>query len=523
MIERVSKYIRVVIIAWICLVCGINVRAVYRSPLLITVTVEGLSDEYLEVLSPYFGKEGLRKIMDSSLYYHTVDYGPGVDAVAAEAILHTGAAPTVNGISAATVYDADSGRARHSLYDDSQIGNFTDLTLSPAAILSSTIADELKINTSGEAYVISLAPSAHGAIIASGHAGNSAFWIDDITGAWASTAYYRDVPRTVTDYNYRTPLNGKLDTLRWTPVIAPELFPSFARTSLKGGFSHTFPRKAADRIERFKTTPMVNTEIVNMAIQLLKTTRLGRDESPDMLNLTLRLDTSGRTEMERADAYLRLDRDLSRLMSEAQLITGADNVTLVVTGVPGKLTAQRDYRAWNVPAGDFSVRKAVSLLNLYLIAVHGNGDWVKGYHRRHFYLNRQLIKERNLDLNQFRSEVADFLARMSGVSSVYTIDSVIAGRIGDNPQALRRNTSVAHSGDVIIEVSPGWVITDENLADTELSPYAAESYPFFISGPGIGARRVTSPVDARAIAPMISRAMHINAPNGATIPSPSLK
>lgn len=524
MTKIINRYLRVAATALCLTVATItSAETLYRSPLLITVTIEGLSDEYLEVLLPYFGNNGLRKLMNKSRYYHSVDYGPGVDATAAAAILFTGAAPTVNGISASTIYDLENTQVRHIFYDESQIGNFTDLTLSPSAILSSTIADELKIDTSGEATVISLSPSSHNSIIASGHAGNSAFWIDDITGAWASTAYYRDVPRAVNDHNYHNPLDRTLDTLRWTPVISPSLFPSFARTKQSEGFTHSFPRKKNDRIKQFKNTPLVNTEVINMAVKLLQTSQFGRDDIPDMLNLTLNMNTSGFTPMERVDAYLRLDRELTRLMTAAQAVAGTDRVLMVIAGVPGTLTEKRDYKSWNVPAGDFSVRKAISLLNLYLIAIHGNGDWVKGYHRRHFYLNRKLIKDSGLDLNQFRSEVADFLARMSGISEVYTIDSVLAGRIGDNPQALRRNTDMAHSGDVIIEVNPGWTISDENNSHTELSPYSAESYPFLISGPGIGVSRESTPIDARGIASIISRALHISVPNGTSIPSPSLQ
>ena len=34
---------------------------------------------------------------------------------------------------------------------------------------------------------------------------------------------------------------------------------------------------------------------------------------------------------------------------------------------------------FNIPTGEFSSKKAVSLLNMYLMALYGNGSWVNGY------------------------------------------------------------------------------------------------------------------------------------------------
>ncbi len=82
---------------------------------------------------------------------------------------------------------------------------------------------------------------------------------------------------------------------------------------------------------------------------------------------------------------------------------------------------------------------------MYLIALHGNGDWVTGYFNRNFYLNQRLIKENRLDASDVRAEAAEFLARMSGVSGVYTIDDIIASRAGDNANELKRNTLVKYA------------------------------------------------------------------------------
>ena len=127
-----------------------------------------------------------------------------------------------------------------------------------------------------------------------------------------------------------------------------------------------------------------------------------------------------------------------------------------------------------------------------------------------------------MDLAAFRTEVAVFLARMAGVSNVYTIDNIIAARVGDNPQALKRNTSIQHCGDVFIEVNPGWVIVDDYNQSVKPQRRIAERnnavrIPAFILAPEVKATKIDAPIDARAIAPTVARVIRIRAPNAASV------
>lgn len=514
---------------WLCgfvavLLTTFNAAAQLRSPLVVGIVVEGLSDEYIEVLSPYFGEGGFKRLMNSAATLSHVDYGPGIDAAAATAIVYSGASPSVNGIPGAMIYDQSVGQPRHVLFDSSKIGNFTDETLSPSALSVSTLADELKINTDGSAIIFSIAPSSHQAIISAGHAGNGAFWLNDRTGAWATTTYYKEVPRVLTERNYRRPLSARLDTMKWEPLVVSGRYPHVAANDAGRRFRHTFSRKDPDRYYAYKATPLCNAEVTDLGIDFLTSMPMGSDSEPDMLNLTYNVSPAAEaTPAEIMDTYLRLDNDLERLFNTIDRAAGRGNATVFLVGVPGVEAGLTDYKKWQIPTGQYSVRKAMSLLNIYLIAVHGNGDWVSGYYKRHFYLNRKLIKDRGLDLGDFRAEVADFLIRMSGVSGVYTIDDVIAARAGENPQATKRNMSVTYSGDVIIEVNPGWEIIDDGTSSHDSQQrYSAVDCPAFIMGPGITPVKINHSVDARAIAPTVARAIHIRSPNGAVLPRISM-
>lgn len=191
-----------------------------RPQLVVGIVVEGLSDDYLELLRNHFGQNGFRRLTDKGVTIRDVDFGTPLDGAASTALLFTGASPAVNGIGGATVYDRDERRPRPSLNDEATIGNFTSETLSPASLGASTLSDELRIASGGLGYAYSIAADPAEAIIMAGHAGNSAFWINDLTGKWATTTFYRDLPQKPQEINHRTPLEYRLDTLQWTPLMA---------------------------------------------------------------------------------------------------------------------------------------------------------------------------------------------------------------------------------------------------------------------------------------------------------------
>ena len=159
---------------------------------------------------------------------------------------------------------------------------------------------------------------------------------------------------------------------------------------------------------------------------------------------------------------------------------------------------------------------------MYLIALHGNGDWVRGYHNGQIYLNSRLIQDKGLDIRELRSVAASFLARMSGVSQAWTIDDIETSKVGDYPSITRRNTSVKRSGDIFISVTPGWDLVndvDQSNITRHTQRSASTTSPMFILAPNLKAGRIDTPVDVLEIAPTIARLLRIRSPNAAANPT----
>lgn len=498
-----------------------------RPQLVVGIMVDGLSMDYLELLRDNFSEGGFRRLMEQGVTISDLDYGTPLDCAAATAMIFTGTSPMVNGIGTAMLYDPVTHRLTPVLNDPQTIGNFTDETLSPAGLAASTIADELRIDTGGLGYVYSIAPEPTEAIVMAGHAGNSAFWINDHTGKWATTTYYKDLPAPPQELNRRQPNEYRLDTLQWTPMQSLDRLPDLPSYKKLYPFRHTFPRTSASRYKAYKNSPAVNADITRMAADYIRILGLGKRESTDMLNLgyTLQPFLYGREADSRAelmDSYIRLDNDLRQLFAaiDAQG-PGMDRTLVFVAGTPVTRRQRRDDDKWGIPFGEFSSRKAVSLLNMYLMAIHGNGEWVAGYHDSQIFLNHKLIKDREKDLGELRRQSAEFLTRMSGVNDAWTVDDLVNRRASDNPDVTRRNTHIGSAGDIFVAIAPGWQEIDDD-SDTEAPRTsiraASSSAPAFILAPGGAPVTLTTPADARALAPTVSGILRIRSPNGASLP-----
>lgn len=498
-----------------------------RPALVVGIVVEGLTVDYLNLLRAQFADGGFRRLLDQGVFITDLDYGTPLDGAAATAMVMTGTSPSVNGIPAKEVYNPTDRRVASILLDTETIGNYTDETLSPKGLTASTIADELRIDAGGLGYVYAIAPDAPQAIILSGHAGNSAFWINDQTGKWATTTYYKDLPSPAQDRNRRQPNEYRLDTLQWTPLVSLDKLPDLPEYKKLYPFRHTFPRQNTNRFISYKNSPAVNTDITGMATDYIGILQLGKRQSIDMLNIGYSLqpyiygrEADNRPEM--MDAYLRLDRDLAQLFKAIDTNgPGMERTMVFLAGTPPTNRSRRDDDKWGTPFGEFSSRKAVSLLNMYLMAIHGNGEWVSGYHNGQLFLNHNLIKERGKDLRAMRDESARFLTRMSGVTNAWTIDDVLDRRATERPDAMRRNTLVNTAGDVFVSIAPGWHETDDDsLLDSPQTTLraAASVAPAFILSPSLQPVTITTPVDARALAPTVTGILRIRAPSGAALP-----
>lgn len=495
-----------------------------RPKLVVGIVVDQLRTDYLETMRDMLSTGGFKRLMDNGVFLKDVDFKmiPG-DAASSTAIIQTGSYPRQNGITGSTLPDQHSKNLQSIFTDEAFIGNSTDEKYSPAALRVTTISDELAVDEFGKSRIHSIAPEASEAIVLAGHAGNSAFWLNDETGRWSSTTYYNNPPTSIQDKNYTKPLISRLDTLKWVPLRVNEPYPYISQKETKDGFKYTFTRSDRDVFNLYKKTPLVNSDITDSAIEYIQELNLGKNDSgTDVLNLgyTLApypLATNEGYRYELEDAYLRLDKDLEKLFDEIDKHAGKLNVLvyLVSTGYFEEPSVNNtEYR---LPGGTFSVKRALSLLGAYLSAKYGNGSYIDQFANGQIYLSKKTLEEKNLGLSQIAEEARDFLVRMSGVSDAYTLSDLASPSIA-RLEAHRQSIDPKISGDVILEFAPGWKVVDDSRFPVVDYPAKSTAYqtPGFIMGYDIEPKVVEETVDAIAIAPTIANNLRIRAPNSAT-------
>ena len=187
-----------------------------RPQLVVGIIIDQLRSDYIELLQNHFGQNGFNRLLRDGVYFEDVNFDVAdLDKVSGTSIVMTGAYPSISGVGGATIYDPQKKRSQYTLNDPSKLGNFTSETYSPAALKVSTIGDELRVSNDGLGYVYSIAPDPQQAIILAGHAGNCAFWINDLNGKWATSTFYKEVPQVISLRNYNNPLSSRIDTMAW--------------------------------------------------------------------------------------------------------------------------------------------------------------------------------------------------------------------------------------------------------------------------------------------------------------------
>jgi len=499
-----------------------NIHAQLQTPkLVVYITIDQLRGDYLDYFYHTFGERGFKRLMNEGAVYHNIQFEyPNISQANAYATLFTGANPSDHGITSDLVYDFSKLREASPLYDPDYLGNFTRDNLSPKKLLVSTIGDELKIASKGTSEVYAIAPDAASAILSAGHAANAAFWIDNENGKWATTTYYKGVPWYIDRYNNSNEsLPVRMNTMTWQPTLQIEQYTAFPYVRDKAPFNYSFKPNTLNCFPRIKSSPFGNKEVNRLVFQFLEYAALGTRQTPDMLAITYYAgnyfdNLANEYSYEIQDLYIQLDRDIEELLSALDKKVGLKNTLIIVSGTGYFKAEEIIPEGIQLVGGEFSPTRCTALLNLYLMAIYGQKEWIKGFYNNQIYLNRKTIEDEKLDLADFQQKAADFLYEFSGVASV-TTDMTLRSGIWNNEQAgFQKGTHFAGRGDLILSLKPGWRVNNEKVGQkTQTIRHNTVQTPVIFMGQGIKPQRIYRDVKATAIAPTITQLLRIRQPN----------
>jgi predicted AlkP superfamily pyrophosphatase or phosphodiesterase len=505
------------------------------------------ADLYLPALNKG-GVGGFRYLMERGAYHTDARHdhfplytGPG------HSIHLTGAPPYKSGIVSNDWFDRDMNDVRYCVRDPkSPLVGADDPEgkrgVSPVTLRVTTVGDELKMATGGQAKVWGLALKDRAAVLMAGHLADGVLWFDDQTGSWITSRYYRKdgtLPGWVADWKGPEKINaffGRSWALSVPPAALKRLWtPDNAHAGNPSGLGQTFGSQG-HKIDggltapgpafykAFTTTPYANEYVLDTARELIRREGLGQDAVPDILALNLSSNdyighAYGPDSAEVLDVSVQTDRYLSRFFQflGKSVPGGLANVVIVITADHGVSPIAEDTKAAGIPAGTYQDKALEDAAEAALDAELGAGDWTKKLVEANYYLNLDELKAKGVPAARAQEIAAAALRRQPGIYAAFTRGQILDGRMLDNDIAQRvtRSFHPKVSGDVVIVPEPYWMPGYGTGGTTHGSPYAYDtSVPLLLAGFGVKPGRYTQRVSTLDIAPTLSDILGILQPSG---------
>jgi predicted AlkP superfamily pyrophosphatase or phosphodiesterase len=510
-----------------------------KPKLIVQIIVSQMRYDYLMRYSEKFSADGFMHLATEGAFCRNARYNylltqslPGI------ATISTGTNPSVHGIVSNKWFSRVTGQEVDAVADDKVItigGSFFNGKFSPKNLITSTLGDELRlIDPRSKVLGVSLEPAS--AIISSGHNANGAYWLDTERGKWISNSYYLDsLPKWVDTINSKgfgdiylnkewsltNPLTSyhEADTATIKEPKAKKRIVEKLKRFVSG---IVMPKRPTRDYQSLLESPFGNLFTKDFAIAAIVGENLGKDNHTDLITISFVSTRNiglkyGPHSIEMEDTYLRLDREMAHFVAFLNSEIGRQNYLLILTSDQGVAATPEHLEKSKIPGGYFEPRQATALLGSYLNISYSTGNWVLGYHEKQIYLNRRLIEDSNLSLRDVQDKVANFMLQFTGVANVatgYTLQS--SDFTSGVFEKFQNSYNQRRSGDVIINLEPGWVERNGNLTSAN-SPYGYDAHvPLIWYGWRMKRRQILTPVDMSDIAPTVSTLIGISWPNGTT-------
>lgn len=502
--------------------------------LVVGIVVDQMRYDYLPLYWDKFGDGGFKRLVQQGYSFANNHYnyfptytGPG------HASIYTGTTPSVHGIIGNDWYDRSLGRNVYCVSDSSvsTVGTNSEAgKMSPDNLWSTTVTDQLKL-ASPESKVIAMSIKDRAAILPGGHLADGAYWYDGQSGNFISSSWYRDkLPRWVQSFN-KAGLARELSNKSWQTLLPMDQYTESHtdNSPYEGSFGKedapVFPHKLSDYTQDsfniIKSSPFGNDLLEAFAKKAIDGESLGVDEITDFLAVSFSSTDYvghqfGPHSVELEDTYLRLDRSLADLFDYLDKKVGKGNYLVMLTADHGVVDVPAEMMDEGLPGGYFNSDEAMAGLSDYLNAAYGDGKWVESYINQQVYLNREMIEEQDLKLSEVQKDAADFLRGLDGVQSTNTATNF---EYRDYSHGLQGNYQNGfhydRSGDVYIELKPGWLDSSYRTGTSHGSPYNYDTHvPLLFYGWNIPHGKTSQKTVITQLAPTISAMLNIDYPSG---------
>lgn len=531
------KYLFSLLLAAILAMPAMAQNPFRRPKLVVGVVVDQMRWDYLYRYQERFGDNGFKRLMREGFNCENtmLNYIPAVTAIGHTSI-YTGSVPAIHGI-AGNDFHID-GKQTYCTDDAAvaTVGSNSDAgKMSPHNLKVTTIGDELHLATNYRSKIISVSLKDRASILPGGHTADGAYWFDAETGNFITSTYYRkDLPGWLKQFNDRQLAKHYLSQ-DWETLYPTESYKN--STADNNSYENPFPgadtptmpvatSKLMDSegLGLIRNTPYGNTLTIDLALAAIDGERLGNRGETDMLAVSLSSTDYighqfGTYAIETEDTYLRLDRDIARLLAALDQEIGKGEYLLFLTADHAAAHNFKFLTDKGIPAGGWDIEKTKAALNSHLKAEFKTDcNLVSGLLNYQIFLDNEKIDSLGISKKNVVAAAIDYIKRGEGVycaveqenAGTATLPSPIKDRIVNGYYPGR-------SGEIQIIMQPGWYgLESEATGGTDHGvwhPYDTH-VPLIFFGSGINPGATFTPVEITDIAATVCALLHIQMPDG---------
>lgn len=532
--QNALKYILVAIIY-----LGISNNIYSQKPqdnpkLVIGVIVDQMRPEYLYRFQDKFSNDGFKRLMSNGFVCRNTHYNYIPTKTApGHASVYTGTTPKYHGIIANKWYDRNLKKEINNVDDNTTKtlgGSVNSGQRSPHKMLATTITDELQLSNDGKSKVISISLKDRGAILPGGHMSDGSYWYDEETGNFVTSTYYKEeLPNWVVQFNQS---NNVIRLLKngWNTSLPITSYTESTSDSqpYEKVFHHkkdaTFPYEFnslpnKEKFDIVQETPYGNTIVADLAIEALKSEKLGLNNETDFLAISFSSTDKvghafGPHSIEIEDTYIKLDNDISRLLNALDKQVGKGNYLFFLTADHAATDVPQYLMEKKIPAGYYDTDQIVSKVNSRLKKTFKIDSLVEIMSNNQLFFNKDSILKYSLDFDKILDESKKELLNIESVSQVLLRPNLERLEYTQEEKGMvQRGFHIKRSGDIVVLFRPSWTKIRE-YGTEHSTGYSYDTHvPLLWYGTNIPIGSTTIKYDITDIAPTIAMLLNIKFPN----------
>lgn len=506
-----------------------------RPKLVVGVVVDQMRWDFLYRYEEKYGKAGFNRLLNEgfSCENTNINYFPSFTAVG-HASIYTGSVPAINGMVGNDWYDRSSQKRVYCVQDDTEritgSGQMKG-NVSPRRLITTTITDELKLATNFRSKTIAIALKDRSSVLPGGHTADAAYMLDASSGNFVTSTYYlKTLPAWVQQFNDEKRA-AKYIEQNWNTVLPIAQYwestdddESLFENTYKGEEKPVFTHQLKDLVKNnpgiITATPYGNSLTFEFAKAAVREEQLGKGKATDFLTLSFSSPDYighqfGPNSVEIQDTYLRLDKELGEFLQFLDEQVGKGNYLLFLTADHGAAHAAEFSKRRRIPAGNLFPDSVKQEINRMLEREIGPGNWIEYYENMQFYLNHQLMKEKNIGRERIYSAIKSSLMKWEAVANVVDLETIQWSNLQpDIKNKVTNGIYAKRCGDIQVIFNPAW-LDGYPKGTTHGTVYPYDTHiPLLWFGRGIRHGKSHASVNITDIAPTLAALLRIQEPNG---------